>query len=141
MSVYDKEFGLEQVAEIDYSDGCYQFDYRIVWWHPETRKLYTGRDSGCSCPSPFEDYFKLEDLDELTDMLALREEARSEGPKYNTPEVVQTFLHKVETVFKEDKTMTDYTLKCVDCGVPVGTMKQRMVPARCVSCKSKQAAR
>jgi len=35
----------------------------------------------------------------------------------------------------------NFTLKCVDCGVPVGQMNERMVPARCVRCKAKQAAR
>ncbi len=34
-----------------------------------------------------------------------------------------------------------YTLKCVDCGVPVGTMNERMVPTRCTACKFKQVAR
>ena len=57
-----EHFGLSVVAEIDYSDGCYQFDYRMVWRHNETGKLYTARDSGCSCPSPFEDYNSIESL-------------------------------------------------------------------------------
>jgi hypothetical protein len=61
--------GLEPVAELDYSDGCYQFDLRVVWKDAEGR-LWTARDSGCSCPSPFEDtteldrVFNLDDLDE-----------------------------------------------------------------------------
>ena len=29
------------------------------------------------------------------------------------------------------------TLKCVDCGVPVGTTKDRMVPTRCKPCQAK----
>lgn len=48
--------GLELVADVDYSDGCYQFDIRVVWRHLETGRLLTMRDSGCSCPVPFEDY-------------------------------------------------------------------------------------
>jgi hypothetical protein len=47
-------FGLEIVAEVEYSDGCYQFDTRIVWRDKETGRLYTAR--GCSCPIPFESY-------------------------------------------------------------------------------------
>ena len=35
----------------------------------------------------------------------------------------------------------NHTLKCVDCGLPVGTMNERMIPVRCAACKIKQAAR
>ena len=35
----------------------------------------------------------------------------------------------------------NYTLKCIDCGVPVGTTKERMIPVRCGACKAKQASR
>ena len=35
----------------------------------------------------------------------------------------------------------NYTLKCIDCGVPVGTTKERMVPVRCTACKTNHAAR
>ena len=56
-------FDLVPVAEIDYSDECYCFDTRIVWRHTPTGTLYTARDAGCSCPSPFEDYTSLDDLD------------------------------------------------------------------------------
>lgn len=53
---YDPEkFGLEQVAEIDFSDGYYQFDYLVVWKDKDDR-LYYAEDSGCSCPSPFETF-------------------------------------------------------------------------------------
>ena len=106
MSVYydPEDVGLVQVAEIDYaSPDDYGFDYRVVWWHAESRKLYTGRDYGCSCPSPFEDFFTLEDLDELPNMVDLREEARREGPEQNTQEQIQIFLNQVETVLRRTK--------------------------------------
>ncbi len=57
-----EQFGLEPVAEIDYSSGSYEFDLRVIWRHKETGQLYTARDSGCSCPSPFEDCGGLADL-------------------------------------------------------------------------------
>jgi len=71
-----EKFDLYPVAEIDYSDGNYQFDLRVVWKHT-TGQLFTARDSGCSCPSPFEDYTKLTDLDPL-DLVALKREIREE---------------------------------------------------------------
>lgn len=78
-SVYNspEKHGLEVVAEIDYSDGDYCFDMRVIWKHTETKKYYTARDAGCSCPSPFEDFRKLEDLDPLSPD-AIREEANTD---------------------------------------------------------------
>jgi hypothetical protein len=72
-----EKHGLEIVAEHDFSDGCYQFDLRVVWKDKKGR-LYTARDSGCSCPSPFEDYPNVESLERLTSMAALKEEYRKE---------------------------------------------------------------
>ena len=55
---YEPEaFGLQEVAEIDYSTGSYEFDTRVVWKVKGHLIFYTARDSGCSCPTPFEDYY------------------------------------------------------------------------------------
>lgn len=52
---YDPEkFGLTIIDSWDFSDGSYQFDYRVIWKNTKG-ELLTARDSGCSCPSPFED--------------------------------------------------------------------------------------
>lgn len=67
-----EDFALEQIAQLDYSSGSYEFDFRVVWKH-ESGALYTARDSGCSCPSPFEDYTSLEQL-ERVDMAFLESE-------------------------------------------------------------------
>lgn len=76
-----EHFNLTQVAMIDYSTGSYEFDYRIVWEHPE-RGLLTARDSGCSCPSPFEGYTSLDDLDAV-DIDELTEEVQNKlKPEY-----------------------------------------------------------
>jgi hypothetical protein len=53
---YDPEkFGLETVGEIDWSDGNYCFDYTVVWKRTSDGRFVYADDSGCSCPSPFED--------------------------------------------------------------------------------------
>ena len=76
---YDpQDYGLQEVAEISYTDGAYEFDLRVVWGHKETGKLYTARDSGCSCPSPFEDYRSLEALDDLGDGESVIAEAKKQ---------------------------------------------------------------
>ncbi len=48
-------FGLTTIGEIDWSDGCYNFDYTVVWQRTFDGKFVYAEDSGCSCPSPFED--------------------------------------------------------------------------------------
>lgn len=91
-----ERFGLAPVAEIDYSDGSYQFDLRVVWRH-EDGAFYTARDSGCSCPSPFEDYTELSDLERL-DLKALEAEVTTERDSRNSavsPDEAAEFVRKV----------------------------------------------
>lgn len=54
--------GLELVGEISWSEPDYSFDLTAVW--KKTRgEYYIASDSGCSCPSPFEDYTSVESLE------------------------------------------------------------------------------
>jgi hypothetical protein len=73
-----EECGLEPIAEIEYSDRCFQFDTRMVWREKNTGALFTARDSGCSCPVPFENYDSMSSLERLTNTDMLREEIREE---------------------------------------------------------------
>jgi len=57
-----EDYGLELVGEIERSDGCYQFDMVAVWKQARG-KYWIGQDSGCSCPSPFEDIYDINSLD------------------------------------------------------------------------------
>lgn len=78
------KFGLEIVGEIDRSDGCYQFDYVVVWRDPVSGLFYWAQDAGCSCPSPFEDFTKLEDLTVLNcieDLDGIEENSYSEAER------------------------------------------------------------
>lgn len=95
---YEPEaFGLKPVAEIDYSSGSYEFDIRVVWLHEASGAFYTARDSGCSCPMPFEGFRGLPDLERL-DIAALREEVRRGGDEWRTvnPGKAMDFLSAVE---------------------------------------------
>ena len=67
MSVYysPEDLGLESIASLDLDNEPYQFDIVAVWRHTETGRVYWATDSGCSCPSPFENFNKLEDFEEL----------------------------------------------------------------------------
>lgn len=89
-----KAEGLTEVAQLDYSDGCYEFDLRIVWQDKEGR-LWTERDSGCSCPTPFED---IRELDRCF-LKDLREEYKKDPGSASVADW-QTFIAAVETACK-----------------------------------------
>ncbi len=48
--------GLEMVGDVEWDDESYEFNMTAVWRDKETGQFYWADDSGCSCPSPFEDY-------------------------------------------------------------------------------------
>lgn len=51
---------LTYVGGFDWNDEDWQFDLSAVW--KETRgRYYVANDSGCSCPSPFEDINYVDD--------------------------------------------------------------------------------
>lgn len=57
-----ENYGFEQIGEIDWSSGSYEFDLTTVWRHTASGAFYMADDSGCSCPSPYEDVRTLLDL-------------------------------------------------------------------------------
>lgn len=62
---HPEKFGLIQIGHIDDPEASYSFDDLIVWHHDDGRVFYA-QDSGCSCPTPFEDFDSLDDLTEVT---------------------------------------------------------------------------
>ena len=95
-----EKFGLTPFAEFEYSDGCYQFDTRVVW-KDEQGLLWTAHDSGCSCPTPFEDYH-LGNIDRLINTDTIRAEWRSKD-RYSemTQAQYQYRIRKIDTYLKE----------------------------------------
>jgi hypothetical protein len=84
--------GLREVGEVDFSDGCYQFDYTRVWLHVETSTFWMADDSGCSCPSPFEslsseELTSIERLQVLIDHLDKRKADVSEWSASELPRI------------------------------------------------------
>lgn len=59
--------GLELIDSVDDYDANYSFDIMAVWRRKSDGSLFYGHDSGCSCPTPFEDVRGLHDLKPLTD--------------------------------------------------------------------------
>jgi hypothetical protein len=56
-------FGLVTVGSAQWGEADWNFNLTAVWRDPNTGQLYWADDSGCSCPSPFED---ITDRDGLT---------------------------------------------------------------------------
>ena len=67
MDIYynPENFGLVQVVSLEDATLSYEFDIFCIWQHKSTGKLYWARDSGCSCPSPFEDYTSVDTLNNI----------------------------------------------------------------------------
>lgn len=78
------KYGLDSVGCVEWHDEPYSFNLTGTWRDPATGVLYWADDSGCSCPSPFEDYTDRESLttgtpDELGAHLAGRLEGATSG--------------------------------------------------------------
>jgi hypothetical protein len=101
--VYDspEKFGLKIIDQLDERDLSYMFNMVVAWKHEESGKVYVARDSGCSCPSPFEDCTSLDKLDEITkeSFEELRKELLSEDEGFNIADV-KGFLNEVEAALE-----------------------------------------
>lgn len=62
---YPDKWGLAPLGELGARLG-YDFDIFAVW-KDDHGNVYYAHDSGCSCPTPFEDFNSLEDLGRVTD--------------------------------------------------------------------------
>jgi hypothetical protein len=72
-----EKFDLTIIDSLDLA-GAYEFDMLIVWKHSDGRLFYAF-DSGCSCPSPFEGYTRLEDLTEIKSYGEFKKEVEEWG--------------------------------------------------------------
>lgn len=57
-----EKYGLEVVGTIEWSEPNYDFDMTVLW-RAKRGQYWIGSDSGCSCPSPFEDIYDVNELD------------------------------------------------------------------------------
>ena len=56
--------GLKVVGSVE-QEPDYNFNTFVVWETLDGSVLYMGSDSGCSCPSPFEDVHEVEQLERI----------------------------------------------------------------------------
>lgn len=97
---HPEKHDLEKVLEGDRSSGDYEFDILCIWRGMNDKKLYYATDSGCSCPSPFEDHNGLDSLTpilpETLDVFETEALAKSYGGAcYLTQEEVQLIRNEV----------------------------------------------
>lgn len=78
--------GLEILATLDDQNADYSFDTTIVFQDLVTRAVYVCRDSGCSCPTPFENVKGLADLVRVHTMDDFRSVVREEDTKEGDPD-------------------------------------------------------
>jgi len=72
-----ENFGLELTGSVD-TAGAYEYDEFAVWVHKENKSIYYATDSGCSCPTPFEEV-TIETMTRVPDPNALRSPMKSWG--------------------------------------------------------------
>lgn len=89
-----EEWDLIPFAELELTEPDYSFDILMVWKHIKTGVLYWESDSGCSCPSPFEDVRTIDELYTLETELDYRyfeDVAKTADDRA----AMSAFLHKV----------------------------------------------
>jgi hypothetical protein len=94
---YPATHGLVKVAEVDLSQPDYSFDVLVAW--ADEKGFYLGTDSGCSCPTPFEDYDGRKDMTgPLTADQALEEASSIKSTSYEPNYDIEAWNKFVSTV-------------------------------------------
>lgn len=78
MNLYSNpsNYGLELIADVNFSEG-WDFDIYALFRNDDGM-YFMAHDSGCSCPSPFEDYHSASDI--------------ADGRVFNTADVMEYFM-------------------------------------------------
>jgi peptidase E len=94
------------IDSIDHA-GSYEFSIDALFKDIETGGLYYGRDSGCSCPTPFENTTSLSSMEKIATKPALanllkqvRSHYKSEYSYSSEPELKQ-FIQKAKDAFDQ----------------------------------------
>ena len=102
---HPEKHGLTVIDSLEHSSGFYEFDTHIAWVHTDGR-VFLAHDSGCSCPTPFENYESLDDLTQVTSEnldeieKAVMEKAYSEADQVSKLE----FILKIKDALKKGGT-------------------------------------
>jgi hypothetical protein len=86
--------GLRLIGELADADEFYDFDTVIVVQDVASGRIYAGHDSGCSCPTPFEDVHSLGDLTEIRTVDEIRSFVKAHEEYVNWPLAEQQALYR-----------------------------------------------
>ena len=94
-----ESWGLRIVGQIELSEPNYSFNTLIIWKRVDGKVFY-GQDSGCSCPSPFENFHHFSDMSEVTkeSLNSLRDILRNS--EYAMRNGAQDLMYKVRDTLK-----------------------------------------
>lgn len=96
------DFNLTPVADIELDNESCSFNILSVWKHKDG-SFYYAQDSGCSCPSPFQDYHSIEQLQKLSVENFSELENITNKSRGATPMTIKYFLNAVkEAIDKKD---------------------------------------
>jgi hypothetical protein len=104
-NIFNTDPNLKVERLVSLNDEAYSFDERVVARDTQTGEWFTARDSGCSCPTPFEDYTSREDLTGVRYNTYMRREQDSAGkskllPRYTYRYGVDKQLSSVYVVYR-----------------------------------------
>ena len=109
------QWGLEVFGGLDEPNMSYEFNEIVVWKHTASGQLYWAQSSGCSCPSPFEEYNSLNELSTLDwdDINEFREFVRTFGTSEwrDDPEPDDFKVDKVELLAKVSSYLREQELR------------------------------
>lgn len=106
-----EKFDLAIVVGVDFADS-WEFKKVVVWRHERSGELFFGMDSGCSCPTPFEDFSGVKDLRPVPGSLNLLADAVREYFNYDfvpgedgqrAEELLSQFLDNVRLASKPQR--------------------------------------
>jgi hypothetical protein len=94
-----EKFGLIVIAELEDSQAHYDYDTIVAWRHTDGT-VYWQQDSGCSCPTPFEQFGDLASLNraapDLRDLIAA-----VDAHQHHTYSQADAFMQKVREAQKQ----------------------------------------
>jgi hypothetical protein len=96
-----EKYGIKLIDEIE-AERNYDFNMVCIWQNIKTGEYRWGADSGCSCPSPFENIKQWHDLDKLPETMADFEAAvQACGSYRESPSVADKmeFIQKIRKMF------------------------------------------
>lgn len=94
--------GLETIYEIEEPNLSYEFNTFVLWRETATGILYWAQDSGCSCPTPFENYCKVSNLNQIGNTIQWMTFERALKKFPGTPEAKKRMLDKASKIAKKN---------------------------------------